>query len=82
MLESADYCRDEPFILSAGMGFDNALGLPELTEEVVRGTGGAWYEPTTCTDGEEFLTSGAAARGIASHSIALAERSFTSDASI
>ncbi|MGB3058239.1 MAG: hypothetical protein WBE17_00740, partial [Anaerolineae bacterium] len=35
-LEGADYWRAEPVILSAGMGFDNIIGLPELTEETVR----------------------------------------------
>ncbi|MCL4255573.1 MAG: hypothetical protein KJ043_17575 [Anaerolineae bacterium] len=61
ILEGADYWRDEPMILSAGMGFDNIIGLPELTEETVRGAGGSWYGSVTCTNGEEpninFFTS-------------------------
>jgi hypothetical protein len=40
-LEAADYWDDEPSILSAGLGFDNIIGLPELTKKTVRGAGGA-----------------------------------------
>lgn len=29
---AADYWSDEPLILSAGMGFDNIVGLPEVTD--------------------------------------------------
>ena len=32
-LSSADYWDDEPKIFSAGMGFDNIIGVNELTEE-------------------------------------------------
>lgn len=63
-LIGADYWGDEPLILSAGMGFDSVLGLPEITEEAVREVGGAWYGSPDCTDGEPFLTSGAASSGI------------------
>lgn len=52
-LEGADYWRDEPLILSAGMGFDNIIGLPKLTAETVREAGGSWYGSVTCTSGEE-----------------------------
>jgi hypothetical protein len=52
-LVGADYWRDEPMILSAGMGFDNIVGLPELTEETVREAGGSWYGSVTCPSGEE-----------------------------
>jgi hypothetical protein len=52
-LEGADYWGDEPLILSAGMGFDNIVGLPELTEETVRDAGGSWYGSVTCPSGEE-----------------------------
>jgi hypothetical protein len=52
-LEGADCWRDEPMILSAGMGFDNIVGLPELTEETVRQAGGSWYGSVTCPSGEE-----------------------------
>jgi hypothetical protein len=38
-LEGADYWRNEPVILSAGMGFDNIIGLPELMEETVHQAG-------------------------------------------
>ncbi len=56
-LEGADYWRDEPAILSAGMGFDNIIGLPELTEESVRQAGGAWYGSLKCGNGESPPTS-------------------------
>lgn len=52
-LVAADYWRDEPLILSAGMGFDNIVGLPEVNEEMVRAAGGSWYGSVTCTNGEE-----------------------------
>ena len=52
-LQGADYWRDEPMILSAGMGFDNIVGLPEVTEETVREVGGSWYGSLTCANGEE-----------------------------
>ena len=40
-------------ILSAGMGFDNIVGLPEVTRETVREVGGSWYGSLTCANGEE-----------------------------
>ncbi|MBI5030781.1 MAG: phospholipase [Chloroflexi bacterium] len=52
-LEGADYWRDEPMILSAGMGFDNIIGVPELTEKTVREAGGSWYGSLTCANGKE-----------------------------
>jgi hypothetical protein len=54
-LVAADYWADEPMILSAGMGFDNIVGLPvpELTEENVREAGGSWYGSVSCPNGEE-----------------------------
>lgn len=55
-LVSADYWGDEPMILSAGMGFDNIIGLPEVTEATVREAGGSWYGSVTCTNGDEPLT--------------------------
>jgi hypothetical protein len=62
-LESADYWSEKPVILSAGLGFDNIIGLPELTRESVRDAGGAWYDGLTCASGDEpqtsSLTSGA-----------------------
>ncbi|MEM7118426.1 MAG: hypothetical protein AAF614_38740 [Chloroflexota bacterium] len=67
-LEGADYWRDEPVILSAGMGFDNIVGLPELTEDSVRDAGGSWYGSLTCTTGDEpgtgSLTSATLANGL------------------
>ena len=38
-------------------GFDNIIGLPELTTETVRDAGGSWYEGLTCGSGEEPQTS-------------------------
>jgi hypothetical protein len=52
-LVAADYWADEPMILSAGMGFDNIVGLPELTKETVREAGGSWYGSVACPNGEE-----------------------------
>ena len=49
----ADYWGDEPMILSAGLGFDNIVGIPEVTEETVRAAGGSWYGSAMCTNGEE-----------------------------
>lgn len=67
-LEGADYWRDEPLILSAGMGFDNIIGLPDVTEETVRAAGGSWYGNLKCTNGRasaaNLRTSAAAAGGI------------------
>ncbi len=51
-LVSADYWSDEPTILSAGLGFDNIVGVPEITEQTVREAGGSWYGSVTCTNGE------------------------------
>ena len=55
-LEGADYWREEPVILSAGMGFDNIIGLPDLTEETVRQAGGSWYGSLRCTNGQAPAT--------------------------
>ena len=52
-LVAADYWSEEPLILSAGLGFDNIVGLPDVTEETVREAGGSWYGSVTCTNGEE-----------------------------
>lgn len=67
-LVEADYWRDEPVILSAGMGFDNIIGLPDLSEETVRQAGGSWYSGLTCANGQapttNVLTSAAVASNI------------------
>ncbi|MCE7988419.1 MAG: phospholipase [Caldilinea sp. CFX5] len=67
-LEGADYWRDEPVILAAGMGFDNIIGIAELTEDAVRQAGGAWYGNLKCTNGEtptaKMMTSAAPANTI------------------
>jgi len=56
-LEAADYWADRPVILFAGLGFDNIIGLPELTRETVRGAGGSWYAGLTCASGQDPETS-------------------------
>jgi hypothetical protein len=55
-LEGADYWQGEPAILSAGLGFDNIIGLPAITSEVVRQAGGSWYGGLRCTSGEQPST--------------------------
>lgn len=52
-LEGADYWSEEPVLLSAGMGFDNIIGLPEINESTVREAGGSWYGSLTCTNSDE-----------------------------
>ena len=52
-LKEADYWSDEPGILSAGMGFEGIIGLPEVNEETVREAGGSWYGSVMCTNGED-----------------------------
>ena len=52
-LVNADYWSLEPKILSAGMGFDNIIGIDELTQEAVKAAGGSWNEGLICTNGEE-----------------------------
>ncbi len=53
-LISADYFTDEPQILSAGLGFDGIIGLPELTQEAARAAGGAWATDLDCAPGTEI----------------------------
>ncbi len=52
-LDAADYWVDEPVILSAGMGFDNILGIAGADEQSVRDAGGAWYGSLACSNGDE-----------------------------
>ena len=52
-LSSADYWDAEPKILSAGMGFDNIIGVNEISEAAALDAGGAWYGSVVCTSGEE-----------------------------
>lgn len=67
-LQGADYWSDEPVILSAGMGFGDIIGLPEVNEETVREAGGSWYGSVSCTNGEEpgtgAFTSAASSRQV------------------
>jgi hypothetical protein len=55
-LEAADYWRAEPAILSAGLGFDNIIGLPAITQDVVHQAGGSWYGGLRCGSGAEPAT--------------------------
>ncbi len=55
-LVAADYWAAEPLILSAGMGFDNIIGVPEVNEATVREAGGSWYGSVACINGEEPST--------------------------
>jgi len=55
-LEGADYWRQEPAILSAGLGFDNIIGLPAITQDVVHQAGGSWYGGPRCRNGNEPST--------------------------
>jgi hypothetical protein len=52
-LVAADYWGDEPEILSAGLGFDNIIGVEPLDAETVRAVGGTWETGLVCTDGSE-----------------------------
>ena len=52
-LMAADYWAENPMILSAGMGFDNIIAIPEVTESAVRDAGGSWFGPIACTNGDE-----------------------------
>ena len=52
-LSSADYWDAEPKILSAGMGFDNIIGVNEISEAAALDAGGAWYGSVVCTSGQE-----------------------------
>jgi hypothetical protein len=52
-LVAADYWSDEPKILSAGFGFDNIIGIAELTPDAVKAAGGAWQASLACADGSE-----------------------------
>ncbi|MEL0217120.1 MAG: hypothetical protein VXB09_05730, partial [Gammaproteobacteria bacterium] len=52
-LSGADYWDTEPKILSAGMGFDNIIGVNEITEGAALEAGGAWYGSVVCTSGQE-----------------------------
>lgn len=76
-LVAADLWGEEAEILSAGLGFDNIIGLPDLDEPTVRDAGGAWYSSLRCTSGEEptdgMRTSAATTQGIESGYIGTAD---------
>ena len=52
-LSGADYWDTEPKILSAGMGFDNIIGVNEITEGAALEAGGAWYGSVVCASDQE-----------------------------
>ena len=58
---AADLWGTELAILSAGMGFDGVIGLPNTDIETVRAAGGSYYLPA-CADNP--IISGATAAGI------------------
>lgn len=51
-LVSADYWGEKPKILAGGFGFDNIIGVPELTADAARDAGGSWYGSLKCTSGQ------------------------------
>ncbi|NJL56187.1 phospholipase [bacterium] len=75
-LVAADYWSAEPMILSAGLGFSDIIGLPEVNEETVREAGGSWYGSVTCTNGEEPGI-GAYTSAVASNQVALAFKGYS-----
>src|SRR5262245_59218555 len=56
-LVAADVWDEEPSILAGGYGFDNIIGVPEITKRTVRDAGGSWFGSLECTSGEEPDTS-------------------------
>lgn len=71
-LVDADHWHEEPMTFSACMGFDNIIGVPDLSEATVRNAGGAWYASLTCAgeaspdDGSRTsVVSAASVRGLA-----------------
>ena len=66
-LSGADYWDAEPKILSAGLGFDNIIGVDEISEAAALDAGGAWYGSVVCTSGhpsDSNRTSMATADGV------------------
>ncbi|MEL6985129.1 MAG: hypothetical protein AAFO29_22040, partial [Actinomycetota bacterium] len=63
-LEAADYWSDELVILSAGLGFDNIVGVPDDDFDTTREAGGTWFENPNCVVDEGPLTSAVLASGI------------------
>lgn len=43
-------------ILAGGYGFDNIIGVPEITKRTVHDAGGSWYGSLECASGEEPST--------------------------
>ena len=71
-LVAADYWSDELVILSAGMGFDNVIGVPDSDFETVRGAMGSYYAEPDCVapDGPLVTT-------VESGGLSLVARGFT-----
>lgn len=64
-------------ILSAGMGFGDIIGLPEVNGETVREAGGSWYGSVTCTNNGEEPGIGAFTSVAPSRQVALAFKGFS-----
>lgn len=56
-LVAADYWSDELVILSAGMGFDNIIGVPDDDLGTVREAGGTYYAEPACVEPHDPMTS-------------------------
>jgi hypothetical protein len=54
-LVAADYWDDELSILSAGMGFDGIVGVPDDELETVRAAGGSYYAEPDCAEPSDPL---------------------------
>lgn len=56
-LVAADYWSGELVILSAGLGFDNIVGVPDDDLETVRAAGGTYYAEPACVEPADPLVS-------------------------
>jgi hypothetical protein len=56
-LVEADYWDSELRILSAGLGFDGIIGVPNDDIDVVREAGGAWIAAPNCVEQDGPLAS-------------------------
>jgi len=72
-LVEADYWDDELYIMSAGLGFDGIIGLPNLDFETVKDAGAAWVGDPDCAEESEPLTSAVTSRLIRNSSRGTAE---------
>lgn len=63
-LEAADYWSDELVILSAGLGFDNIVGVPDDDFDTTRESGATWFENPDCVSEDGPLSSAVVTTGI------------------